>query len=103
MSGVEALSAVASASRAALDTPAPTAPGAAPPVEFASLLSAGLRHVESKVETANGLVKQFAIDETVPLHQVTIALEEARIAVDLAVQIRSRLVESYREIMNMQL
>jgi flagellar hook-basal body complex protein FliE len=39
----------------------------------------------------------------VPLHQVTYALEEARLSVELAMQVRTRLVESYRELMNMSI
>lgn len=80
------------------------APGAAAAGEgFASVLTQGMRHVESKVATADALVRQFAVDDSVPLHQVTYALEEARLAVELAMQVRTRLVESYRELMNMQL
>jgi len=70
---------------------------------FASILTEGMRNVDSKVATANDLVRQFALDDTVPLHQVTVALEEARLAVELAMQVRARLVEGYRELMNMQL
>jgi len=107
MSGLEAIAAATAVSGAAPAREA--APGFLPagapdPAgSFADMLAAGLRSVEAKVETADGLVRQFAVDETVPVHQVTIALEEARLAVELAVQIRARLVESYREIMNMQL
>jgi flagellar hook-basal body complex protein FliE len=78
------------------------AAGAADP-GFASVLAQGMRHVDSKVAEANGLVRQFAVDDSIPLHQVTYALEEARLAVELAMQVRTRLVESYRELMNMQL
>lgn len=70
---------------------------------FSSVLASGLRQVDARVETANDLVRRFAIDGSVPLHQVTYALEEARLSVELAMQVRSRLVESYRELMNMQL
>lgn len=84
---------------------AAAAPGAAAvgDLGFASVLTQGMRHVESKVATADALVRQFALDDSVPLHQVTYALEEARLAVELAMQVRTRLVESYRELMNMQL
>jgi flagellar hook-basal body complex protein FliE len=67
------------------------------------MLASGLGQVESKVEAANEMVRSFATDSSVPIHHVTIAIEEARMAVELAVQVRSRLVEGYREIMNMQL
>ena len=75
----------------------------APGVSFGSILAGGLRSMEAKVHAANDLVRQFALDDSVPLHRVTYALEEARLAVELTMQVRSRLVESYREFMNMQL
>ena len=79
------------------------APTTATPAHFASLLTEGLRATEGKVAHANDLVRQFAVDDSVPLHQVTYALEEARLAVELTTQIRTKLVDSYRELMNMQL
>lgn len=72
-------------------------------LDFGKLVSSGISQVEAKVAEANDLVGRFAIDDSIPVHQVTMALEEARLAVELAVQVRSRLVEGYREIMNMQL
>ncbi len=72
-------------------------------VNFGALLMGGVGQVEAKIKTADNLVRRFALDDSIPVHQVTIALEEARLAVELAVQIRNKVVESYREIMNMQL
>ena len=72
-------------------------------LDFGKLVSSGISQVEAKVNEANELVGRFAVDDSIPIHQVTMALEEARLAVELAVQVRSRLVEGYREIMNMQL
>lgn len=106
MTGIEAIGAVGPA----LGAPAITSLGAAGPAAdaaagsgFAELLTAGMRQVDGKIAHANDLVRQFALDDSVPLHQVTFALEEARMAVELAMQVRGRLVESYRELMNMQL
>ncbi|MCB5423836.1 flagellar hook-basal body complex protein FliE [Altererythrobacter sp. CC-YST694] len=79
--------------------PASTTGGAS----FQSVLSAGLDAVNDKVAHADELVRQFALDDSVPVHQVTIALEEARLSIELATQVRTRLVETYRELMNMQL
>jgi flagellar hook-basal body complex protein FliE len=70
---------------------------------FGDVLMSGLRSVDSKLETAEQLVRQFAVDDSIPVHQVTIALEQARLSVELAMQVRTRLVEGYRELMNMQL
>ncbi|WP_294296558.1 flagellar hook-basal body complex protein FliE [uncultured Sphingomonas sp.] len=70
---------------------------------FGALLMQGLQGVDAKLNAADTLVRRFAIDDDVPVHQVTMALEEARLSVELAMQVRGRLIESYRELMNMQL
>lgn len=76
---------------------------ATPDKSFAVMLSEGLETVSNKVAYANAMVRDFAVDENVPIHQVTIALEEARLNIELATQVRERFIEAYREIMNMQL
>jgi flagellar hook-basal body complex protein FliE len=70
---------------------------------FADTLIDGLRQVEAKVANADSLLLAFARGETIPVHQVTLALEQARISVELAAEVRSRLLETYRDFMNMQL
>ena len=72
-------------------------------VAFEAVLSGSLGSVNEKIATAEDMVRQFAVDDSIPLHQVTLALEEARLSVELAMQVRARLVETYREFMNMQL
>ncbi|WP_371395860.1 flagellar hook-basal body complex protein FliE [Fretibacter rubidus] len=74
-----------------------------PELGFGDMLANGLKSVEQKIDIANAKVRDFSVDENVPIHEVTIALEEARLSVELALQVRTRLVEGYREIMNMQL
>lgn len=104
MSGIEALAAIGSeALVAATAGAAPVEPASGGQVSFSDMLMSGVDSVEAKVEAANDMVRQFAIDDSVPVHQVTMALEEARLAVEIAMQVRTRLVEGYREIMNMQL
>ena len=86
-----------------LPTPASPAPMQPASQSFAAVLESGIAAVDQKMATANDLVRQFALDDSMPLHRVTMALEEAKLAFELALQVRQRLVESYREIMNMQL
>ena len=83
--------------------PAAIQPQAASGSGFGELLVKGLHSVDAKLNTADALVRRFAVDDTVPVHQVTMALEEARLSVELAMQVRGRLVEAYRDLMNMQL
>lgn len=75
----------------------------APEASFGEVLMRGLENVDAKVANADNLVRQFAVDDSVPVHQVTMALAEARLSVDLAMQVRARLLDGYRELMNMPL
>lgn len=73
------------------------------PADFPSLISGGLAAMDAKVAHADAMVSRFAIDDNIPVHQVTIALEEARLSVEFALQVRQRFVEGYKELMSMQL
>lgn len=81
----------------------PVAPPPPPAQGFGALLLSGLHALDAKLDAADALVRRFAVDDSVPIHQVTMALEEARLSVELAMQVRARLVEGYRDLMNMQL
>lgn len=70
---------------------------------FASLLADGIKSMEAKVAHADQMVKAFTLDDSIPVHQVTYALEEARLSVELAMQVRAKLLDGYRELMNLQL
>jgi len=78
---------------------------AAPPAgaSFSQILLDGIEAVNQRVVHADAMVRAFAVDDSVPLHQVTFALEEARLSVELMMQVRARLVESYQRMMEMQL
>jgi flagellar hook-basal body complex protein FliE len=79
------------------------APQPAPTQSFGHLLLDGLQQVNRSVLKADQLTRAFAVDDSVPLHQVTFALEQARLSVELMGQVRSRLVEGYQELFRMQL
>jgi flagellar hook-basal body complex protein FliE len=105
MNGIEAIAAVANgeAPLALRISSVSVQPAPIANTGFGDILMAGLRGVDSTIATADKLVQQFAMDDSVPVHQVTMALEEARLSVELAMQVRARLVEGYRELMNMPL
>jgi flagellar hook-basal body complex protein FliE len=105
MNGPEAIAALSgqTAISAAAAPQIAGAPSPAPSESFGNMLSQGLHQIETRLDRANELVRAYAVDDSVPIHEVTIALEEARMAVELGMEVRNRLIEGYREIMNMQL
>jgi flagellar hook-basal body complex protein FliE len=84
----------------------PTAAAAAGPAGvggFSAMLMEGVQRVDTAVLRSEAVTQAFLVDDTVPVHQVMFALEQARLATELLVQVRSRLVEGYQELMRMQL
>jgi flagellar hook-basal body complex protein FliE len=70
---------------------------------FAQMLSNGIEEVNAKQLDADKMVHAFALDDTIPVHQVTFALEQAQLSLELMLQVRNRLLEGYQQLMNMQL
>jgi len=80
--------------------------GATPSIggaRFGDWLVEGAQALNDKVASANVLAAQFAVGGDMPPHQVVLALEEARLSFQLAMQVRARLLEGYQELMRMQL
>ena len=70
---------------------------------FAQLLMGGIDQVNQTLTEADAKVAAFAVDYIMPPHEVLFAVEQARHSLELMLQIRSRLVEGYQELMRMQL
>jgi flagellar hook-basal body complex protein FliE len=70
---------------------------------FSQMLLNGVDSVNQRMVNADGMVRAFALDDSIPVHQVTFALEQARLSLELMMQVRARLVEAYQRVMEMQL
>lgn len=70
---------------------------------FASMLTNGIADAEAKVTEADRLARAFVLDDSIPVHQVTYAIEQARQSMELMLQVRSRVMEGYQQLMNMQM
>jgi flagellar hook-basal body complex protein FliE len=97
---------------APVERPAPAPPGPTRGLEgvegtettpsFADLFKRALGDASSLEHEAQELIAAFLRGEPVELHQVMAASEEAGIALELLVEIRNKLTEAYRSVMNMQ-
>jgi flagellar hook-basal body complex protein FliE len=61
-----------------------------------------LSSLNQSQRNADGLIEKLAQGENVDLHAVMIGMEENNINFNVALGIRDRLVEAYREVMRMQ-
>ncbi len=72
-------------------------------VSFGDMFTSQLEKLNTTQIQADELAMDFASGNTEDLHQVMIAAEEARISMEMAVQVRNKIVEAYKELNSMQL
>ncbi|NBO81534.1 MAG: flagellar hook-basal body complex protein FliE [Betaproteobacteria bacterium] len=72
-------------------------------LDFQTLLKDAVRGVSDAQQTAQSKAQAYQLgDDKVSLEDVMISIQKASLAMQGMVQVRNRLVESYREVMNMQ-
>lgn len=76
---------------------------AAQGASFSDVLGNMVSEVNGKQAAASEAVKGVLAGGDVPLHQAVLAVEEASVAFQLMVEVRNKLVESYQELMRMQI
>ncbi|MFB3908869.1 MAG: flagellar hook-basal body complex protein FliE [Candidatus Eisenbacteria bacterium] len=81
---------------------APRTSGADGSASFADLLKKAVGDASALESNAQEKIAAFLRGEPVEIHDVMAASEEAGIALDLLVEIRNKLTETYRTLMNMQ-
>ena len=72
-------------------------------LSFVDTLKGKLDDVNSQQLEADAVTQAFIKGENVDVHQVMISTEEAKQSLQMAVQIRNKLVEAFQEINRMQL
>jgi len=70
-------------------------------ISFGEALTRALEKVNEAQVRADEAIKKFLAGEVEDLHTVLIALREAGIWMQLAVQVRNKVVEAYQEISRM--
>ena len=78
-------------------------PGANPAGAFADMLSQGLAQVNQQLQTSQAGLQRLATGDVQDLHQTMIQLEESRLAFQLMLLVRGRLLEAYQDVMKMQI
>lgn len=81
----------------ALSTSAPTGAG------FESMLGNFVGEVTQKQAAATDAVTGLLSGKNVSLHQAMISMEEANISFQMMVEVRNKLLDSYQELMRMQI
>src|ERR1700694_6083405 len=76
--------------------------GSKAPGDFGAWLTQALGRVNQDLVRADQGLQSLAAGDAQNLQHVMLSLEEARLGVQLAVQVRNRLLEAYQEVLRMQ-
>jgi flagellar hook-basal body complex protein FliE len=69
---------------------------------FGDLFKKAINDASDLQAEAQNMIGAFVRGEPVELHQVMAAAEEANLSLELLVEIRNKLTEAYRTVMNLQ-
>jgi flagellar hook-basal body complex protein FliE len=69
---------------------------------FGDVFNTMLKDMNTSIQNGGESVKNMVSGNVNDVHEVMIAVEKASVSLNLAVEIRNRVLESYREIMRMQ-
>jgi flagellar hook-basal body complex protein FliE len=68
---------------------------------FQDTLNSLISQVNTQLQEADQLTSEFALGKTDSLHEVMIATEKSGISLSFLLQIRTKLLDAYQEIMRM--
>jgi flagellar hook-basal body complex protein FliE len=102
-----ALSGLQSLAGGAVSPPTPDAAiegaGEASGASFSSMLHGALGRLDDTINSANAGAKSFASgNHDIPLSDVMVSLEQANLALQMAANVRDKVVAAYSTVMNMQ-
>jgi flagellar hook-basal body complex protein FliE len=75
---------------------------AAPADGFGQVLDGLISTVDAKQSAAQAATRKVLLGDSDQLHQSVLAMQEASVAFTMMVEVRNKLVESYQELMRMQ-
>ena len=78
------------------------AAGASDAGSFSNVLANAVQEVNSTMTAADVAKQKLMTGETGNVHQAMIAVQESSVAFSLMVEVRNKLVDSYQELMRMQ-
>ncbi len=72
-------------------------------IDFSSVMKNYLSDVNELQVVSDKSTEDLILGETENVHEVMIKAEEARLALELTVQVRNKVIEAYQELIRMQI
>lgn len=78
-------------------------PAAQEPGRFVEALANAVQEVNQAQSRADDMAVRLALGKDVEMHDAVLAMEEAQMSFQYALQVRNKLIEAYQEVMRMQI
>jgi len=75
---------------------------AAPKQDFGDTLQQAIREVDGLQQRRDTKIEQMVRGESLEVHEIMTAAQEAQLAFELMLEVRNKLLEAYQEVMRMQ-
>lgn len=70
---------------------------------FETTLDGFVNNVNNLQNSANDAIDKMAAGQTADVHEVMVAMEKAKVSFDMLLQIRNKMLDAYKQIMQMQM
>ena len=70
--------------------------------DFSELLKTKMGQTNSLLQEADNLTQRFAMGENIGVHEITTTMERASVALQLTMELRNRALDTYRELLRLQ-
>lgn len=74
-----------------------------PQSSFKDMLKDSLDKLNEKQVESNNITNEFVSGGDVEIHEMMLSMEEAKMSLQLAIQVRNKVVDAVKELTNMQL
>lgn len=71
--------------------------------DFSQLLKSGGSTLVADSNRASDLLSAYAVGEHIAPHELVMAMEQAKLSMHLAVEVRNRVVDAYQELTRLQI
>ena len=96
---IEAISAIGQTTTvASMQAPTQVASG-----DFQSWLVSNAQQLNESLQASDKTVQDIALDKNISIHEAMISMQKAQLTLQFTVEVRNKILESYQELMRMQL
>lgn len=71
--------------------------------DFSDLITQPIKQLNANITASEQAVESYVLGEAGSVHDVVIAMEKAKMSLQLAVEVRNKLVDAYQDILRMQI